>query len=155
MCRSRNSEQACLPTDANFGIEPESQWGSFTDGATGVREVVPSERGRWTDFYSQVRACIETGAPPPVAATEAREVIRMIEAALESSAKGRESEWVDAPHWSRQVTAPDCRSVLDSRGRRFCWPWLRSGRTLVPIRLHFLAERIDVGVEHRHDEQRQ
>jgi scyllo-inositol 2-dehydrogenase (NADP+) len=77
-----------FPTDANFGSEPEAQWGSFTAGTTGVREIVPSERGRWTDFYSQVRACIETGAPPPVAATEAREVIRMIEAAIESSVKG-------------------------------------------------------------------
>jgi scyllo-inositol 2-dehydrogenase (NADP+) len=77
-----------LPIDASFGIEPQSQWGSFTDGTTGASEVVPSERGRWTDFYAQVRACIETGAPPPVAANEARDVIRVIQAALESSDKG-------------------------------------------------------------------
>jgi scyllo-inositol 2-dehydrogenase (NADP+) len=77
-----------LPSEANFGIEPQTQWGSFTEGRTGVREVVPSEPGRWTDFYSQVRACIETGSPPPIAPSEVREVIRVIEAAIESSAKG-------------------------------------------------------------------
>jgi scyllo-inositol 2-dehydrogenase (NADP+) len=77
-----------LPTDASFGVEPQSQWGSLTDGVSGTHAVVASERGRWTDFYSQVRACIETGAPSPVAPIEAREVIRVLEAALESSDKG-------------------------------------------------------------------
>ena len=75
-------------TDPSFGIEPESQWGSFTEGASGRREVVASERGRWTEFYAQVRACIEQSAPPPVAAQEGREVIRVIEAALASSERG-------------------------------------------------------------------
>jgi scyllo-inositol 2-dehydrogenase (NADP+) len=76
-------------TDPLFGIEPESQWGTFTEGASGRHEVIPSERGCWTQFYAQVRACIEQGAPPPVAAHEGREVIRVIEAALASSERGQ------------------------------------------------------------------
>jgi scyllo-inositol 2-dehydrogenase (NADP+) len=78
-----------LASDSSFGIEPQSQWGTFTDGASGERRVIASEAGRWTQFYAQVRACIERGAAPPVSAGDAREVIRVIEAALESSETGR------------------------------------------------------------------
>jgi len=48
-----------------------------------------SERGQWTQFYAQVRASIEQGGPPPVAASEGREIVRVIEAALESSRRGQ------------------------------------------------------------------
>lgn len=75
--------------DPDFGIEPGSQWGRLTDGASGRSEVIPSERGRWTEFYARVRACIETGAEPPVSGEAGRDVIRVVEAALESSTTGR------------------------------------------------------------------
>jgi scyllo-inositol 2-dehydrogenase (NADP+) len=77
------------PLDAAFGSEPESQWGRFTDGATSTSEVIPSERGRWTEFYARVRTCIENGNAPPVSAESARDVIRVIEAAVRSSATGQ------------------------------------------------------------------
>src|SRR5262245_26294035 len=76
-------------TDPSFGIEPESQWGAFTEGASGRHEVIASERGRWTEFYTQVRACIEQGLPPPVTGHDGREVIRVIEAALESGQRAQ------------------------------------------------------------------
>ena len=41
------------------------------------------------DFYAQVRACIETGAAPPVNAEGGRDVIRVIEAAMQSSELGQ------------------------------------------------------------------
>ena len=75
-------------TDANFGLEPQSQWGTFTEGTSGARDIVQSERGRWSEFYTQVRACIEKSAPPPVRADAAVDVIRIIEAAMRSSASG-------------------------------------------------------------------
>jgi scyllo-inositol 2-dehydrogenase (NADP+) len=77
------------PQDPTFGVEPESQWGSFVDGASGEREIVPSLRGSWTAFYSQVRAAIEDGAPAPVAAEEGREVIRIVEATMRSARTGQ------------------------------------------------------------------
>jgi scyllo-inositol 2-dehydrogenase (NADP+) len=77
-----------LATDSAFGVEPQSQWGTFTDGTTSKAEVVASERGQWTEFYSHVRKCIEHHAPPPVPALEARDVIRVIEAAMDSSERG-------------------------------------------------------------------
>lgn len=76
-------------SDPSFGIEPESQWGTFTEGASGRREVIESQRGCWTEFYAQVRACIEGGAPAPVTAQDGRDVIRVIEAALASSERGQ------------------------------------------------------------------
>jgi scyllo-inositol 2-dehydrogenase (NADP+) len=75
--------------DRHFGIEPQSQWGLLTDGASGQHETIVSERGQWTQFYTQVRASIEQGAPPPVPASDGREIVRIIEAALESSRRGR------------------------------------------------------------------
>jgi scyllo-inositol 2-dehydrogenase (NADP+) len=77
------------PDEAAFGVEPQDQWGTFTDGASARREIVPSARGRWTEFYSQLRAAIEKGTAPPVAAEDAREVIRIVEAAMESSRTGQ------------------------------------------------------------------
>jgi scyllo-inositol 2-dehydrogenase (NADP+) len=76
-------------SDASFGIEAEANWGLFTDGASGQRQVIVSEPGRWTEFYAQVRACIERGGPPPVSARDGREVIRVIEATLASSERGQ------------------------------------------------------------------
>jgi SAM-dependent methyltransferase len=51
--------------------------------------LIVSEQGRWTEFYAQVRACIEQGGSPPVSARDGREVIRVIEAALASSERGQ------------------------------------------------------------------
>lgn len=74
--------------DAQFGIEPEAQWGTFTDGASGESTPIESAPGRWTEFYRQVRACIEENAPPPVPPEAGRDVIRVIEAAIRSSDSG-------------------------------------------------------------------
>ena len=48
-----------------------------------------SERGQWTQFYAQVREGIERGAAAPVTASDGREIIRIIEAALLSSDTGQ------------------------------------------------------------------
>jgi scyllo-inositol 2-dehydrogenase (NADP+) len=77
------------PQDPRFGIEPESQWGTFTEGVSGATERVRSMPGAWTTFYADVRAAIETGAAPPVPASQARDVIRVIEATIESSRSGK------------------------------------------------------------------
>ncbi len=83
-----------LATDATFGVEPREQWGVFTEGSSAgmqgpPRELIPSARGEWTEFYTRVRSSIERGTPPPVAPEEARNVIRVIEAVMESSQTGR------------------------------------------------------------------
>jgi scyllo-inositol 2-dehydrogenase (NADP+) len=77
------------PLDDAFGQEPSSQCGQLTLGASGARSAVPSERGNWLQVYASLSTCRARGAPPPVQAQEAREGLRLIEAARLSSATGR------------------------------------------------------------------
>jgi scyllo-inositol 2-dehydrogenase (NADP+) len=77
------------PQDPAFGREADTQYGSLTLGNSAAPNRVPSERGNWLDFYSKLRACVESGAPPPVQAAEAREGLRIIEAARQSSESGK------------------------------------------------------------------
>jgi scyllo-inositol 2-dehydrogenase (NADP+) len=89
----------CLAVaDPAFGVEPPAQWGTLVRGAAGgdpnASRAVQSERGDWCEFYRILRRRIESNgtavpAPVPVPAGEARAVIRLIEAARESSATGR------------------------------------------------------------------
>jgi scyllo-inositol 2-dehydrogenase (NADP+) len=76
------------PSDAAFGIEPESQWGTLL-GPDGHSELIAPERGCWIRFYEAVRASIEYGSPRPVTADEGTRVIEIIEAAFLSSREGR------------------------------------------------------------------
>lgn len=76
------------PTEHLFGVEPAEQWGTLVDGDSGQREVVTAETGRWTSFYAGIRRAIEQDGPVPVSATDACATIRVIEAALTSSAMG-------------------------------------------------------------------
>jgi scyllo-inositol 2-dehydrogenase (NADP+) len=77
------------PTDPGFGVEVEAQWLRFHPPGGGSAEALPSETGRYLTFYERLRDTIETGAPPPVSAFEAREVVRVIAAAFASAADGR------------------------------------------------------------------
>lgn len=77
------------PTEPGFGVEPEEHRLRFHPPGGGPAVALPSETGRYLTFYERLRAAIETGAPPPVTAFEAREVVRVIEAAFASAARGR------------------------------------------------------------------
>ena len=77
------------PLDGAFGQEPPSQFGQLTLGESGARTMVCSERGAWLQLYAGLLTCRARGAPPPVPALEAREGLRIIEAARLSSATGR------------------------------------------------------------------
>ena len=76
------------PEDRAFGTEPNEQWGSLVEGENAPRQTVTPERGRWLTFYEQMRRAIEQDQPVPVSADEAYATIRVIEAALTSSAMG-------------------------------------------------------------------
>jgi scyllo-inositol 2-dehydrogenase (NADP+) len=69
------------PGDPGFGEEPEDQWGLLTL-VDGSRERVPTQPGRYVDFYRGVLAAIETGAPLPVQASDAAEGMTIIEEAV-------------------------------------------------------------------------
>lgn len=76
------------PDDRLFGTEPKEQWGSLVEGENGPRQVITPEQGRWLTFYERMRDAIERDQPVPVSADEACATIRVIEAALTSSAMG-------------------------------------------------------------------
>lgn len=76
------------PNEAGFGTEPSEQWGTLVHGETGQREVVTPETGRWLTFYEMMRRAIEADGPVPVPASQAYDTIRIVEAALTSSAMG-------------------------------------------------------------------
>lgn len=82
------SRAGAEPSDASFGIEPESQWGTLLE-PDGHSELIAPERGCWVRFYEGVRASIENGSPPPVTADEGARVIEIIEAAFLSSREGQ------------------------------------------------------------------
>jgi predicted dehydrogenase len=67
------------PLDAGFGVVPEQDWGDL--GVEGQLERVPTETGRYQEFYAGVASCLLDGAEPPVDVRDALEVVRIIERA--------------------------------------------------------------------------
>jgi scyllo-inositol 2-dehydrogenase (NADP+) len=86
--QEEQSRAGSTPLAPDFGIEPGERDGTLiTDEGTQQRKL-PSERGRWVDFYAAVRAHVERGTPLPVDPTQARDGLRLIEAARQSAASG-------------------------------------------------------------------
>lgn len=75
--------------DPQFGVEPAGFAGKIVYGASGRSEIVPSEKGTWVTFYRELYECITAGAPNPVPAEQAAQVIELIEAVYQSSREGR------------------------------------------------------------------
>lgn len=73
---------------AGWGYEAEERWGVLNTG--GADEPVPSEQGRYHDHYEAFARAVRDGTPPPVTAAEAIEVLRVLDAARQSAAEGRE-----------------------------------------------------------------
>lgn len=84
--------QASKPvTDADWGLEPASDYGTLHCEQNGDFTIspIPSERGNYATYYEGIHQALQNGKPLPVTAEEGREVIRIIEAALQSSQEGK------------------------------------------------------------------
>ena len=80
------------PGAADWGREPAENHGRLIQPAGGdavVERPVPTLPGAYQTFYAGVAAALLDGAPLPVSARDARNVIAVIEAARESAAGGR------------------------------------------------------------------
>jgi scyllo-inositol 2-dehydrogenase (NADP+) len=66
-----------LPTDEDYGVEPESAWGTL--GIDGSLVTVPAERGRYDAFYAGLADAILRGAGLPVDPRDSLRVIEIIE----------------------------------------------------------------------------
>jgi predicted dehydrogenase len=71
---------------AGWGREPERAWGMLHRGTD--TEVVPSERGRWDQFYEQFAAAVRGTAPVPVDPWDAVATATVLDAARRSAAEG-------------------------------------------------------------------
>lgn len=76
-----------LPTDDDYGVEPESEKGLLHTEIDGKirREYLPSKSGNYTGFYEGIYKAIRNSEPLPVTAEEGKNVITIIEAALKSN----------------------------------------------------------------------
>lgn len=71
---------------ADWGREPEAAWGTLHRGTES--EVVPSERGRWDEFYAQLSAAVRGTAPVPVDPWDAVATATVLDAARRSAVEG-------------------------------------------------------------------
>ncbi|KYG08414.1 oxidoreductase [Sorangium cellulosum] len=76
------------PGTPEWGREDPRWFGTLVT-ATGERRAIESLPGAYEAYYEGIADAILDGAPPPVRAEEARDVIRIIEAAMQSSAERR------------------------------------------------------------------
>jgi predicted dehydrogenase len=73
------------PRDPGFGEEPPLAWGLL--GTEDDAEPVPTEPGRYVEFYERMEGAIRAAAEPPVPLSAGVETLRVIEAARRSSAE--------------------------------------------------------------------
>lgn len=80
-----------MPNEEGYGIEPESARALLHTEIDGkvVREHIPTEPGNYMDFYEGVYQAIRNNHVEPVTATEGVNVMRVIEAAIDSSKQQR------------------------------------------------------------------
>lgn len=74
------------PGRPGWSDEPPQRWGTLATAA-GSRPV-ETEPGSWARFYEGVVRSLREGAPPPVTAASAIEVLEVLEAARESARTG-------------------------------------------------------------------
>lgn len=69
-----------------WGYEPESNWGTLYDDAGETR--IPSEQGRYHDYYEAFAKAIEEGGEPPVPAAVGARTLAVLDAARQSAEEG-------------------------------------------------------------------
>lgn len=79
------------PMGESWGVEDETSFGLLNTELNGlvVREKMASQKGNYMSYFDGVYQAIREGAEMPVLPEEATEVIRIIEAAYESSNTGK------------------------------------------------------------------
>lgn len=76
------------PQDPAFGKEAPEQYGILYHG-DGTQETIPTERGRFSDYYTNLAAAIRGETAPAIRETEALAVMRLLELATDSAAQGK------------------------------------------------------------------
>jgi len=84
-------KRGLLPGSEGWGEDPESAWGKMNTNYEGKRleGPYPTQPGDYAAFYDNVFNAIQSGSPLEVTPEQARDVVRIIEAAYESSRDGK------------------------------------------------------------------
>ncbi len=79
------------PNAANWGIEPEEEWGLLHTEINGeiIRKKIPSLAGQYMNYYEGIYHAITSQKPLPVSASEALLVVKVIEASYKSNEEKR------------------------------------------------------------------
>lgn len=77
--------QGMIPSDAFYGIEPPSEHGVLYKTGIDSQDPIESPRGNYLGYFDQLHLAITEGAPVPVSAEEGIRVMRVLDAAAESS----------------------------------------------------------------------
>lgn len=72
---------------AVWGYEPEANWGTLHSKAGAT--LIPSEQGRYHDYYEAFETAVRTGSRPPVTAEEGARTLAVLDAARQSAAEGQ------------------------------------------------------------------
>lgn len=72
---------------AGWGYQDEARWATLSSQAGSER--VPSEQGRYHDYYTLFAKAVKEGGEPPVTPEQAIEVLRVIDAATKSADTGQ------------------------------------------------------------------
>ena len=78
---------------AGWGYEQEDLWGTLRTAA-GV-ERIPSEQGRYHDYYTAFAKAVREGSLPPVTAEEGIQTLEVLDAAFLSAKEGRVVAFAD------------------------------------------------------------
>jgi predicted dehydrogenase len=80
-----------LPVGEDWGKEPEEQSGLLHTEKEGkpIKEYITSPRGNYSDYFTGLYKSIRESDPIPVTAADGLDVVRIIEAAIQSSREGR------------------------------------------------------------------
>lgn len=70
-----------------WGYERPDHWGVLRTSAG--EESIPSEQGRYHDYYEGFARAVRTGSPPPATAEEAIRTLDVLDAARKSALEGR------------------------------------------------------------------
>ena len=80
-------QKGIVPGGKDWGKEPESERGLLHTEIDGkeIKEYLISEQGNYNEYYNAIYNSIRNDAPLPVTPQEGRDVIRIIEASIESN----------------------------------------------------------------------
>ncbi|MBA4492962.1 oxidoreductase [Paenactinomyces guangxiensis] len=89
--QEQSLKQGRKPGDPGWGEDCPDQYGTVTTSSGGLewKGNIRTLKGSYESYYQGIAASIRTGAPLPVTAREARETIRIIQAAIESHMQKR------------------------------------------------------------------